>query len=233
MIEVKNLVKKYGSLKAVDGISLTAKDGRITVLLGPNGAGKSTTIKSICGLLKFEGEVLIDGKDNHSVEAKKIFGYIPEAANLYDNLTIEEHVKFIEKAYGVQNDEYTAELLELFELKEKYKTPAKELSKGMRQKVSMMLALISDPKSLMVDEPMIGLDPKAIENTLELLQRLKEKGVAVLISTHIIDIIDEVYDEAYIMNKGKIEAHLVKDELGEETLKDAFFKITSEDAHHE
>lgn len=97
----------------------------------------------------------------------------------------------------------------------------------------MMLALISDPKSLMVDEPMIGLDPKAIENTLELLQRLKEKGVAVLISTHIIDIIDEVYDEAYIMNKGKIEAHLVKDELGEETLKDAFFKITSEDAHHE
>lgn len=233
MIEVRNLVKKYGNLKAVDGISLKAENGKITVLLGPNGAGKSTTIKSICGLLKFDGEILIDEHDNHSVEAKRVFGYIPEAANLYDNLTIEEHVKFIQKAYRVENNEYVAELLKLFELEDKVKTPAKELSKGMKQKVSMMLALISEPDSLMVDEPMIGLDPKAIENTLELLKKLREKGTAVLISTHIIDIIDDIYDEAYIMNKGKIEAHLIKSELGEETLKDAFFKVTSEDERHE
>lgn len=134
MIEVKNLTKSYGSFKAVDDISLIAKDAKITVLLGPNGAGKSTTIKSICGLLKFDGEILIDNYDNRTIEAKKLFGYIPEAANLYDNLTINEHIKFIQKAYEVDNDEYVKELLELFEIEDKLNKPTKELSKGMKQK---------------------------------------------------------------------------------------------------
>lgn len=229
MIEVKNLTKSYGSFKAVDDISLIAKDAKITVLLGPNGAGKSTTIKSICGLLKFDGEILIDNYDNRTIEAKKLFGYIPEAANLYDNLTINEHIKFIQKAYEVDNDEYVKELLELFEIEDKLNKPTKELSKGMKQKVSMLLSLISEPKSLLVDEPMIGLDPKAIENTLNLLVKLKNQGLSILISTHIIDIIDGIYDEAYIMNKGKIEAHIIKEELENETLKDEFFKITKDD----
>ena len=229
MIEVKNLTKSYGSFKAVDDVSLIAKDAKITVLLGPNGAGKSTTIKSICGLLKFDGEILIDNYDNRTIEAKKLFGYIPEAANLYDNLTINEHIKFIQKAYEVDNDEYVKELLELFEIEDKLNKPTKELSKGMKQKVSMLLSLISEPKSLLVDEPMIGLDPKAIENTLNLLVKLKNQGLSILISTHIIDIIDGIYDEAYIMNKGKIEAHIIKEELENETLKDEFFKITKDD----
>lgn len=229
MIEVKNLTKSYGSFKAVDDISLIAKDAKITVLLGPNGAGKSTTIKSICGLLKFDGEILIDNYDNRTIEAKKLFGYIPEAANLYDNLTINEHIKFIQKAYEVDNDEYVKELLELFEIEDKLNKPTKELSKGMKQKVSMLLSLISEPKSLLVDEPMIGLDPKAIENTLNLLVKLKNQGLSILISTHIIDIIDGIYDEAYIMNKGKIEAHIIKEELENKTLKDEFFKITKDD----
>lgn len=93
----------------------------------------------------------------------------------------------------------------------------------------MLLSLISEPKSLLVDEPMIGLDPKAIENTLNLLVKLKNQGLSILISTHIIDIIDGIYDEAYIMNKGKIEAHIIKEELENETLKDEFFKITKDD----
>lgn len=232
MIEVKNLTKNYGQFKAVDGISFTAKNGNITVLLGPNGAGKSTTIKSICGLLRFDGEILIDGYDNRSIEAKKCFGYIPEQANLYETLTIYEHIKFIQKAYDVDNDDYVNELLELFEIKDKLHKPTKELSKGMKQKVSMLLSLISNPQSLLVDEPMIGLDPNAIENTLNLFMKLKNKGVSILISTHIIDVIDAYYDEAYIMNKGKIESHLIKSELNDSSLKDAFFEITK-DNHYE
>lgn len=226
MIEVKNLKKNYGDLLAVDDVNFVAQNGKITVLLGPNGAGKSTTIKSICGLLKFNGEVLIDGYDNTTIEAKKYFGYVPEVANLYDNLTVKEHIDFIMKAYDFDDEHYAEELLELFDLKDKKDTIAKELSKGMKQKVSMILALLYRPSSLMVDEPMIGLDPKAIENTLKLLMKLKDSGSAILISTHIIDMIDHYYDEAYIMDKGKIKAHVIKDELKDKTLKDIFFEVT-------
>lgn len=230
MIEIKNLIKTYGTFKAVDGLDLISKNGKITILLGPNGAGKSTTIKSVCGLLKYQGEITIDGHENHSIEAKRVFGYIPETPNLYDNLTVIEHIKFIQKAYDKHNDAYVEELLKLFELDAKRKTMAKELSKGMKQKLSMLLALITEPNSLLVDEPMIGLDPMAIENVLELFKQLKAKNMAILISTHIIDVIEDIYDEAYIMVKGQIKAHVIKEELSEEeNLKDIFFKIVSED----
>jgi len=227
MIEVKNLTKKYGSFKAVDDISLCANPGKITVLLGPNGAGKSTTIKSIANLLKFNGTIQICGHNNDTLDAKKCFGYIPEAPLLYDLLTIDEHVEFIASAYKVQNyknrvDKY----LELFELSEKRKKMAKELSKGMKQKLSMLLALVIQPKALLVDEPMVGLDPSSIEKTLKLLVDLKNEGCSILISTHIIDVINEIWDEAYIMDKGKIVRHVFKEELNNETLKEMFFEST-------
>ena len=228
MIEINNLTKEYGAFKAVDNLNLIANNGKITVILGPNGAGKSTTIKSICGLLKYKGEILIDGKENHSLEAKRVFGYIPEVANLYDNLTVDEHLKFIQKAYKVDNEDYVNELIEIFELGDKRQKMAKELSKGMKQKLSMMLALVTKPTTLLVDEPMIGLDPKAIENVISLFKRLRDEGVAILISTHIIDLVEEFYDEAYIMDKAKIKAHIVKTELENKTLKDIFFEITNE-----
>lgn len=227
MIEVKNLTKKYGKFKAVDDISLIARNGEITILLGPNGAGKSTTIKSITNLLKFEGEVSIEGYPNNSLEAKQSFGYIPEAPILYDLLTIDEHVEFIGRAYKSKDYKNLADhYIELFHLEEKRKKTVKELSKGMKQKVSMLLALIISPRALLVDEPMVGLDPASIEETLHLLVQLKEEGVAVLISTHIIDVIDDIWDEAYIMNKGKIVRHVVRSELQEESLKDIFFACT-------
>ena len=226
MIEVKHLHKDYNGFVAVEDASFVAENGKITVLLGPNGAGKSTTIKSICGLLKFKGDILIDGHDNKTVEAKKNFGYVPEVANLYDNLTVKEHINFIMRAYDYDDETFADELLKLFDLEDKKDTIAKELSKGMKQKVSMILALLYKPSSLMVDEPMIGLDPKAIENTLKLLLRLKENGSAILISTHIIDMIDNYYDEAYIMDKGQIKAHVIREELKDKTLKDIFFEVT-------
>jgi len=226
VIQVEHLTKKYGKFKAVDDISLIGKPGNITVLLGPNGAGKSTTIKSITNLLKYEGSITVCGYDNQSVEAKARFGYIPETPILYDLLTVDEHIDFIGHAYRCENYAELAErYLTMFDMADKRKKTAKELSKGMKQKLSMLLALIISPKALLVDEPMVGLDPTSIEETLRLFQQLKQEGVAILISTHIIDVIDEIWDEAYIMDKGKIVKHVRKEELAQESLKEIFFAV--------
>lgn len=227
MIQVEHLTKKYGSFLAVDDISLCAKPGEITVLLGPNGAGKSTTIKSITNLLEYKGTITICGYPNQSIEAKRCFGYIPETPVLYDLLTVEEHIDFIGHAYRCEDYRTLADqYLKLFNLEDKRKKTAKELSKGMKQKLSMMLALIISPKALLVDEPMVGLDPASIEETLHLFEQLKQQGVAVLISTHIIDVINEIWDEAYILDHGHIVKQVHKKELQEESLKDMFFEVT-------
>lgn len=227
MIEVDNLTKNYGSFKAVDHVTLQALPGQVTVLLGPNGAGKSTTIKSITNLLEYQGEIAICGHKNSTIEAKQCFGYIPEVPVLYDLLTIDEHIDFIARAYHKKDYEETANrYIELFDLQEKRKKNVKELSKGMKQKVSMLLALIIEPKALLVDEPMVGLDPASIEETLHLFQTLKEQGCAIFISTHIIDVINDIWDQAYIMNKGKIIKSVSRKDIGEETLKQIFFECT-------
>lgn len=227
MIEVNHLTKRYGDFKAVDDVNLVAESGKITILLGPNGAGKSTTIKSIANLLKFEGDIRICSYPNDTIEAKRCFGYVSETPILYDNLTVEEHIDFIGSAYQINDYKAKAEkYLELFKLTEKRKKMAKELSKGMTQKLSMLLAFMIEPTALLVDEPMVGLDPGSIEDVLNIFKQLKKEGCAILISTHIIDIVNDIYDEAYIMNKGKIIKHVLKDELEKETLKEYFFELT-------
>lgn len=233
MINVKNVTKEYKKTKAVDNLNLTAQDGEITILLGDNGAGKSTTIKSIIGLLNYQGEITIDGFDNRSVEAKKSLGYIPEVPILYDTLTIKEHVEFIVAAH--QTTDYEADLqkyLEMFDLVDKVDTVIKELSKGMKQKVSMILAFITRPKTLLVDEPMIGLDPQSIELVLQLFKEQRDNGVSLFMSTHIIDIISEIWDVAYIMHKGVIVKRVTREEIGTETLKEIYFNVTG-GKHHE
>lgn len=229
MIVINHLTKNYNGFKAVDDISLVAEPYKITVLLGPNGAGKSTTIKSIANLLKFDGEIQICGHKNDTIEAKKCFGYVSETPVLYDLLTIEEHIDFIGHAYQVENYKEIAEkYLKLFKLTEKRKVIAKELSKGMTQKLSMLLAIMIQPKALLVDEPMVGLDPQSIEDTLHILKELADSGCAILISTHIIDIVSDIFDEAYIMKKGQIIKHVRKEELEDESLKEYFFEMTGE-----
>ena len=226
MIEVRKLTKQYGKVTAAKDVSLSALPGEITILLGENGAGKSTTIKSITGLLKYQGDIRICEHDNRSVEAKQCFGYIPETPVLYDKLTIQEHIDFIGNAYNLDNYQPVADsILDAFHLTEKRKTVAKELSKGMRQKLSMLLALMIQPKALLVDEPMMGLDPHSIEETLAMFVSLKNQGVSVLISTHIIDVVDEVWDSAYIMKKGSVLAHLRRSDIAPgDSLKDVFFR---------
>ena len=164
MLEVIHLTKKYGKTLAADDIGFTVPDGRIGILLGPNGAGKSTVIKSIAGLLRFKGTVRIQGQDSHTMEAKRSFAYVPELPYMYEALTVREHLEFISRAYGIPlSEEEAASLLRLFELDDKQDKLGSELSKGMMQKVSLCCALLVRPRVILLDEPMVGLDPAAIK----------------------------------------------------------------------
>lgn len=229
MLSVNNVTKKYGKVIANENISLQIADGQIAVLLGPNGAGKSTIIKSIIGFLKYQGSVTVDGLLNKSIEAKRIMGYIPEIPSLYPNLTVDEHLEFVARAYKLDNyKDYKEELLRRFELDDKKKKFGDELSKGMQQKLSICCGLLPKPKLILFDEPMIGLDPHAIKELKSLLLELKQQGASVLVSTHMIDSIEELWDTTYIMMKGRVAAVVEHDKMGEgdKSLEDIFFEIT-------
>ena len=216
MLSVNNVTKKYGKVIANENISLQIADGQIAVLLGPNGAGKSTIIKSIIGFLKYQGSVTVDGLLNKSIEAKRIMGYIPEIPSLYPNLTVDEHLEFVARAYKLDNyKDYKEELLRRFELDDKKKKFGDELSKGMQQKLSICCGLLPKPKLILFDEPMIGLDPHAIKELKSLLLELKQQGASVLVSTHMIDSIEELWDTTYIMMKGRVAAVVERDKMGE------------------
>ena len=227
MLTVNGVTKRYGKFLANDNLSFTIGNGEIGVLLGPNGAGKSTIIKSISGLLRYEGDIEIDGMDNHSIEAKRLLGYIPEIPALYDTLTVEEHFEFIRRAYKVEDKSRVEALLERFELADKRKKMGKELSKGMQQKVSICCALIHNPSVVIFDEPMVGLDPHAILELKKVFNELKAEGKSVLISTHMIDTVEDYWDVAHIMMNGRIAATMHnKPGSSDKDLSSLFFEIT-------
>ena len=229
MLVVSNVTKKYHKVVANEDINFVIEDGNIGILLGPNGAGKSTIIKCIMGFLKYEGNIAVNGLNNKSVEAKRIMGYVPEIPSLYPNLTVEEHMEFVAKAYRLKDyQEYKEELLERFDLTDKKKKFGDELSKGMQQKLSICCGLLPRPKVILFDEPMIGLDPHAIKELKLLFQELKEQGTTVLVSTHMIDSIEELWDTTYIMKDGKIAAAVSREDVtdGKKKLEDIFFEIT-------
>ncbi|HCM12767.1 MAG TPA: ABC transporter ATP-binding protein [Lachnospiraceae bacterium] len=232
MLSVRDVTKKYGKFLANDNISFEVHPGEISVLLGPNGAGKSTIIKSIAGLLKFQGNIYINGHENKSLEAKRDLGYIPEMPFLYDMLTVWEHMVFIAKAYSLENwKDYAESLLERFELEDKRKKLGSDLSKGMQQKVSICSGLLPKPKVILFDEPMVGLDPHAIKELKNLIIEQKQAGNAVLISTHMLDSVAEFWDSANIMMEGKIAARRTRSEIAgsDENLEELFFAITEGD----
>lgn len=228
MLIVNSVTKKYGKILANDNVSFQINDGEIGILLGSNGAGKSTIIKSIAGLLKYDGDIEINGYNNKSIEAKRSFGYVPEIPSLYDMLTVEEHMEFIRRAYKVQDKNCYGELLERFELDDKRKKLGKELSKGMQQKVSICCALLHDPQVVLFDEPMVGLDPHAIKELKQVFSELKAQGKTVLISTHMLDTIENYWDVCHIMDNGRLIAtrHNVPGAFNDKSLEDLFFEIT-------
>lgn len=225
MLKVENVTKKYGKVLANDSISFDIGDGEIAVLLGPNGAGKSTIIKCIVGLLRFKGNITINGESNKSLAAKRLLGYIPEMPAVYDMLTVEEHLEFILRAYEMKDDGYKDELLERFELTDKKNKLGKELSKGMQQKLSICCALVHKPKIVIFDEPLVGLDPHAIKQLKEIFFELKNAGASILISTHMLDSVEDFWDTAYIMVGGRVQAQKA---MGEDSmsLEELFFNIT-------
>lgn len=237
MLNVSNLVKRYGKQNAVNDISFQLDGGEVVGLLGPNGAGKSTTMKCIVGLLrKTSGEITIGGHDHLSVEAKKLFSFIPETPYVYDLLTVQEHLQFIAQAYGVKNwKDRGEELLEIYDLTNKANKLGRDLSKGMKQKVSICCALLPDPQLLFFDEPMIGLDPKAIKNTKRIFKELKEAGKTILVSTHLIDSVETIADRIMILKDGNILGNDTISNLKErfvneenESLEDIFLELTKD-----
>lgn len=229
MFEVSHVTKRYGKVVANDDISFSVADGQIAVLLGPNGAGKSTVIKCITGLLRFDGSITVCGFPNKSLEAKRLLGYVPEMPAVYDLLTIAEHLEFIARAYSLSDWKERADsLLSRFELFDKKDKLGKELSKGMQQKLSICCALLPEPKVIVFDEPMVGLDPHAIKELKAVFAELKTAGASVLISTHMLDSVEDYWDVAHIMMNGRFAATRKNEALseGECSLEELFFSIT-------
>ncbi|MCR4556309.1 MAG: ABC transporter ATP-binding protein [Saccharofermentans sp.] len=229
MLEVKNVTKRYGKNVAVNDVSFTLEPGTLTVLLGPNGAGKSTIIKSIIGFLKYQGEITVNGINNKTVEARKVLGYIPEMPSLYPTLTVIEHMEFIARAYKLTDyKDRINTLLERFELDDKRKKFGDELSKGMQQKLNLCLGLLPDPDIILLDEPLLGLDPHAIKELKNYIEEMRRSGKTMLISTHIIDSVDMLWDRTIIMQNGQIRANVTRSEVDEsgKTLEDLFFEVT-------
>ena len=229
MLEVKNVTKRYGKNLACNDVSFTLEPGSLTVLLGPNGAGKSTIIKSIIGFLKFEGTITVNGVGNKTTEARKYLGYIPELPSLYPNLTVIEHMEFIARAYKLTDYKDRIDmLLKRFELDDKRKKFGDELSKGMQQKLNLCLGLLPDPDIILLDEPMLGLDPHAIKELKNYIEEMRQAGKTMFISTHIIDSVDMLWDRTIIMQGGKICENVTRDEIegSGKSLEDLFFEVT-------
>jgi ABC-2 type transport system ATP-binding protein len=245
MIQVANLVKRYGAFTAVDGVSLDVAPGEIHGFLGPNGAGKTTTIRIIGGLLKpTSGRVIIDGHDlaKEPVQAKGALGFIPDRPFLYEKLTAGEFLRFHGGLYGLEGDGVTqriAELLDLFELTPWEGELVESFSHGMKQRLVMCAAFLHRPRGVLVDEPMVGLDPRGARLIKEVFRAMSRKGVAILMSTHTLEVAQEMCDRISIIQHGKIIARGTVDELRalaggvDEQLTPLFLRLTGGSALQE
>ncbi|MBK9225996.1 MAG: ABC transporter ATP-binding protein [Ignavibacteria bacterium] len=225
IIEVKDLVKKYGDFTAVNGISFDVKEGEIFGLLGPNGAGKTTTLEIMETLRdKTSGEVLIDGLavDKDSNEIKSIIGVQLQAAGYYPNLYLVELLELFGGLYNVDID--TDEMLGMVDLKDKAKSKYKDLSGGQKQRFSICTTLINNPKIIFLDEPTTGLDPQARRNLWELVIKIRGNGTTVMLTTHYMDEAEYLCDRVGIIDKGRIITIDSPDNLIDKLIKDGFTK---------
>jgi ABC-2 type transport system ATP-binding protein len=245
MIEVRDLVKSYGRFVAVDGISLDVAPGEIHGFLGPNGAGKTTTIRIVAGLLKpTSGSVRIAGHDvaRAPEAAKALLGFIPDRPFLYEKLTAGEFLRFHGGLYGLDGDgvgRRIAELLELFELSAWAGELVESFSHGMRQRLVMCAAFLHQPRAVVVDEPMVGLDPRGARLIKDIFRAMTRKGVAVLMSTHTLEVAQEMCDRISIIQRGRIIARGTVGELrslagdDDAQLTPVFLKLTGGSAFRE
>lgn len=241
MIELANVEKRYGQKVAVRNLNLHIREGELFAFLGPNGAGKTTTIKLLCGLLSpTRGTVHVGGYNlaTHGDEARRLISYVPDQPFLYEKLTGREFLQFTADLYGM--DPESAErrmktVIELFHLQEFADTLSERYSHGMRQRTVFAAALIHEPKLLIADEPTVGLDPKSIRELKILLRNLAKSGTTVFLSTHTLDIAEELADRVGVIHNGELIACDSVDGLrrlahSDGNLEDVFMKITEEAA---
>jgi ABC-2 type transport system ATP-binding protein len=242
MIEIDGLVKEYDGVRAVSGLSLVVRPGEILGLVGPNGAGKTSTLRCLCGIVRpTAGSVRIDGLDleRQPVEARRRLAFVADEPKLFDSLTVWDHVLVVSRIYGVADGKERGQrLLEDMGLAEKRDAFPAELSRGMKQKLSIAMALLHQPKALVLDEPLTGLDPHAMRRTRDRIISAAGEGVAVLLSSHMLHLVETLCHRVLIIARG---ARLLEGSMSEiraaipnlaqdASLEEIFLQATAEDA---
>ena len=235
MLKIEHLTKKYGDKCAVDDLSLRIEPGEICGFIGHNGAGKTTTIKAVCGILQFDGGEIYVG--SHSVKAeplqcKQQIAFIPDNPDLYEFLSAIKYLNFIADVFGVDaatRNERIHRYADVFELTAELANPVSSYSHGMKQKLALISALIHDPKLLILDEPFVGLDPKAARTVKEIMREKCNEGCAVFFSTHVLEVAEKLCDKVAIIKQGKLVAFGEMEKVrGDSSLEDVFFELEGE-----
>lgn len=233
MLEIRGLEKTYGGTKkAVCGIDLSIGDGEIFGFIGHNGAGKTTTIKCVVGILPFEkGEIFIDGMNikDHSLDCKKITAYIPDNPDLYELLTGIQYLNFISDLYAISAEDRESSIkkyADMFGLSSNLGDMIQSYSHGMKQKLALISALIRKPKLLILDEPFVGLDPKAAHEVKEVMREMCSAGTSIFFSTHVLEVAEKLCDKIAIIKDGKIVSTGTMEEVkGDKSLEDVFLEL--------
>ena len=233
MIEIKNVSKTYnGKKKVLKNISFKIESGEIFAFIGHNGAGKTTMIKCIMGILDFEeGDILVDNKSikEEPLECKRIMAYVADNPDLYENMKAIDFINFICDMYEVSEDirrENTLKYAKIFEIEDKLNDDISSFSHGMKQKVALIAALAHNPKVLIMDEPFVGLDPKAVYDMKEIMRDMAKDGKTIFFSTHILDVAEKLCDRVAIIKDGTIvKVGKMKDIKGDESLEQVFLEL--------
>lgn len=235
MLKIEHLTKTYGDKKAVDDLSLEIKNGEIYGFIGHNGAGKTTTIKACCGILPFDsGEITVDGISvkEHPLECKKKIAYIPDNPDLYEFLSGIKYLAFVADVYGIPANEREAKIkkyADLFELTADLAQPISSYSHGMKQKLAIISALIHSPRLMLLDEPFVGLDPKAAHDLKELMREMCNNGGAIFFSTHVLEVAEKLCDKIAIIKNGRLIVSGSVDEVrGDTSLENVFLELVDE-----
>ena len=233
ILQIKNLTKHYGAFKAVDNVSLSIQPGEIFAFIGENGAGKTTTIKAACGILTFDGgSIEVDGYDvkREPFACKKQIAYIPDNPDLYEFLSGIEYLRFVADVYGISAEDRKVRIekyADLFSLTKDLAQPIASYSHGMKQKLALIAAFIHEPKLLLMDEPFVGLDPKAAFTVKQIMREICDAGGAIFFSTHVLDVAEKLCDKVAIIKDGKIiAAGDMAAVRGDQSLENLFLTLT-------
>ena len=235
MLKIEHLTKEYGEKKAVDDLSLEIESGEIYGFIGHNGAGKTTTLKSVVGILKFDaGEIYIDGESVQAapLACKKKIAYIPDNPDLYEFMSGIKYLNFIADVYGVganQRQEKIRKYADLFEITADLAQPIAAYSHGMKQKLAIISAWLHDPKLIIMDEPFVGLDPKAAHILKGMMRELCDEGGSIFFSTHVLEVAEKLCDKVAIIKGGKlIRCGTMEEVKGDDSLEDVFLELEAE-----